>query len=284
MQPYDFHIHSTFSDGFYTPTQIIQIAKTNGLKAIAITDHDNLDQNEEAQKAGEKNAIQIIPGVELSTFHKSHHFHLLAYHISPNGTLDQKIQAIKNGRKKRNAQIINKLRELEFKVSSEDIECLATGNAGRPHIAQATINDPENKQLLERHNITTYSQFITTFLVKGAPAYFDRFRINAQTLISLIHAENGLAVFAHPLHTFSNKIHQIADFTKELKEIGLDGFETFYGKNEYWQTHLSSLIALNFNLIRTAGSDFHNPDPTRKSYLGGWNNYEFEENFSKILR
>jgi len=67
MLKFDLHIHSKFSDGLPSPTEIVQHAKKSGLHGLALTDHDNVKGLREAKKAAEKYDIQFIPGVEITT-------------------------------------------------------------------------------------------------------------------------------------------------------------------------------------------------------------------------
>lgn len=75
----DFHIHSTFSDGSYTPKEIVILSKKRNIDIISLTDHNSTCGIDEAISFGEELGIKVIPGVELSTFYNNSKVHVLGY-------------------------------------------------------------------------------------------------------------------------------------------------------------------------------------------------------------
>src|SRR6516225_5194755 len=75
----DLHLHTTCSDGLYTPQQLVDLARRTGLAAIAVTDHDTLDGVGPARVAAAGTGMEIIAGVEITASYSGREVHLLAY-------------------------------------------------------------------------------------------------------------------------------------------------------------------------------------------------------------
>lgn len=123
----DFHIHSTYSDGKCTPTQIIDIAKRHGVDIISITDHNCTNGISESIKHGKEIGIKVIPGVEVSTRYNRTRVHILGYfngEIFNDRTLIKCLKCIKN----HNISEFNKILKKEFSIAyrSENI-CVEKG-------------------------------------------------------------------------------------------------------------------------------------------------------------
>ena len=245
----DLHLHSTFSDGTYTPEQLVKKAKETGLKAISITDHDTVDGTQEAISAGAEFGVRIVPGVELSVFLDDFNFHLLGYHFDwRDPRLKAKLDALQASRSKRNSVIISKLRKLGLDITEDELEEISgSGQTGRPHIARL---------LVEKHIVKDIDQAFALYLRKGKPGYARRFIYQVEEAISLIHESGGCAVLAHPAQ-ISRSIPVLEDLLSHLKMIGLDGLETYYPTQK--GSFLKSLqrLAVTHGLIETGGSDYH---------------------------
>jgi predicted metal-dependent phosphoesterase TrpH len=245
----DLHLHSTFSDGTYTPEQLVKMAKETGLKAISITDHDTVDGTQEAISAGAECGVRIVPGVELSVFLDDFNFHLLGYHFDwRDQRLKAKLDSLQASRSKRNTVIIANLQKLGLDITEDELEKISCGGqTGRPHIARL---------LVEKHIVKDIDQAFALYLRKGKPGYARRFIYQVEEAISLIHESGGCAVLAHP-GQISRSIPVLEDLLSHLKMIGLDGLETYYPSQK--GSFLKSLkrLALTYGLIETGGSDYH---------------------------
>ena len=259
----DLHLHSTFSDGTYTPEQLVKMAKTTGLKAISITDHDTVDGTQEAVDAGAEYGVRVIPGVELSVFLDDFNFHLLGYQFDwRDQTLNTKLDKLQESRSRRNSVIISKLRELGLDISEEELQEISrNGQTGRPHIARL---------LVEKKVVRDIDQAFALYLRKGKPGYARRFIYHVEEAISLIHDSGGCAVLAHPAQ-ISRSIPVLEDLLGHLKVIGLDGVETYYPTQK--GAFLKSLrrLAASHALIETGGSDYHG-DIRPDTAMAGKNN------------
>ncbi len=245
----DLHLHSTASDGSYSPGDIVKMAKEVGLWAMALTDHDTIDGVEEALKAGESLGMEVVPGVELSTDLGKTTVHILGYFIDiRNKALKGKLDWAKGVRADRNNKIIERFNELGIDITLEEVMGKAGDKViGRPHFAQV---------LLEKNIVTSIQGAFDLYLARGAKAYLDKFRLTPKESVSLIKNAGGLAVLAHPgIYKWSPL--DLEASLDSLVDIGLDGLEVLYSTHSKSQVKLFLEAAGRKNLSPTGGSDFH---------------------------
>jgi len=268
----DLHIHSTASDGSYSPMQIISLAVQLELSAISITDHDTIAGVKEVVKAGIPPALEFISGVEISTappsfFSSLASFHMLGYGFDvDNKELNSTLKQLQHSRDCRNPKILERLKKLGFNVSMEEV-LIEAGNGliGRPHIAIVMLNNGMVKSFREAFD---------KYLGKGKPAYVEKDQISCEKAITVIKNAGGVSVLAHPYYLIATKLNTSepnstqpnfnADEKKKfeyllayLKEIGLGGIEVYYP--EHNQAHVKYFLSLaeKYELLITGGSDFH---------------------------
>ncbi|MGA7278411.1 MAG: PHP domain-containing protein [Desulfocapsaceae bacterium] len=245
----DLHLHSTYSDGTCSPTELIEMASAGGLMAISITDHDTAAGTGEALQAGRKCDLRVIAGVELSVVFNDIYFHLLGYNFNwQDPRLASGLCRLQKARSRRNSQIIEKLQKMGIAVSEEELqEISGDGETGRPHIARL---------LVQKNVVKTIDQAFARYLKKGACCYVDRFIYRVDEAIAMLHDSGGTAVLAHPSQ-ISRSIDQLEVLLIQLKRMGLDGLETFYPtQNGKFHRKLRSLARLH-ELYETGGSDYH---------------------------
>jgi predicted metal-dependent phosphoesterase TrpH len=187
----DLHLHTTASDGVMTPSEIVRYAKSKGLQAIAITDHDTIEGLEEGLLEGEKIGFEVVPGVEISAEHSPGSMHLLGYFLDiHHPLLKGKLDYLQKARAERNPKIIENLNRLGVRISYEEVvKASGGGQVGRPHFAQV---------LIEKGYVRSFQEAFDRFLKKGAPAYVDKVRFKPEQAISFIKESGGVAVLAHP--------------------------------------------------------------------------------------
>ncbi len=248
MNIIDLHIHSTYSDGTLTPTEIIKLAEENGIKVIALTDHDTIDGLGEFNDCS-SDFVEKVNGIEISVQMNDFNFHMVGLFLDyQNEEFKAKIDYLKQARIDRNKKIIDKLNELGFKITLEEVEKIAKGEMGRPHISQV---------LLEKGYFNNKNEIFDKLLKKGAPAYFDKFRYTPNVAIDLIkNKAKGISILAHPgLLPFKRKDKR--KIIEELKNLGLDGIEVFYSEHTPDEVNFLNRIADEFNLVISGGTDFH---------------------------
>ena len=187
----DLHTHSIYSDGSSTPKELIELAVSNGLKGLALTDHDTVEGVEEFKLLGEQARLVVFSGVEISTSLRQYTLHILGYGIDPtDDALHRWLQPLQEGREKRNDIILFKLQALGVDITAEEIQQVSCcGQTGRPHIARL---------LVEKGVVESFDAAFRQYLGRNRPAWESRFSYSAAETIDMIHRAGGLAVLAHP--------------------------------------------------------------------------------------
>jgi predicted metal-dependent phosphoesterase TrpH len=250
----DLHLHSTASDGTDSPRDLMHIVAHAGLMGAALMDHDTLSGINDARQASHELAIAFIPGTELSVDHKLADgsrvkIHMLAYGIEPvNGPLQNKLEWLREGRDERNPKIVEKLQELGYNISMDDVLEQAGGTAvGRPHIADA---------LVAKGRFTDRAEVFDGLLNDGGVAYVERRRLTATQAIKLSSASGGVTVIAHP-NTMGIHGDVFIEALDELRLAGLVGIEAHHPLHDIALRKQLSGIAGDMGLIATGGSDYH---------------------------
>jgi 3',5'-nucleoside bisphosphate phosphatase len=247
----DLHCHSTASDGTYAPGDVVALAVSSGLSALALTDHDTIGGVAEAAEAAKKAGLDFLPGIEISCdVPRPATMHLLGYGIDPVSPvlLDLTTRLIE-GRNDRNPRIIRKLNELGVAITMEELEKEAGGTViGRPHIAAI---------LLRKGYVSSIKQAFDKYLAQGAPAYFDKERLTSKQAIELVQQSGGIAVLAHPVQLRTENDGQLERIVKDLVDLGLAGLEVIHSDHDAALVEKYTKLADRYGLIKTGGSDFH---------------------------
>jgi hypothetical protein len=242
----DFHTHSTASDGVLTPTQLVDLAASRGVRYLVLTDHDSLEGIAEARAAAAKHpGLKLIPGVELSTDIPGTEVHMLGYFVDPEDReLQRHLAEFRAARLDRGRRMVERLAELGMPIAWERVREIAGDAAvGRPHVAQA---------LLEKGYVASIQEAFEKWIGRSGPAYAERERMTPAAAVRFIVDAGGLAVFAHPGYT-----ENAESLLPELKAAGLAGLEVYY--RDYDDTKIAALedLARKYGLIPTGGSDYH---------------------------
>jgi predicted metal-dependent phosphoesterase TrpH len=255
---FDLHVHTSSSDGEYTPTEIVHLAAGAGIKTIGITDHDNIDGIEEGLKAGKELGVRVIPGVELSTqFQNSDGVHILGYFIDhTDETLKNALDEFKAVRLKRGEMIVEAInRDLAEKnlppLSIERLKNIAGGSIGRPHISRLLIEMGYAKDISE-----AFEKFLVPFNI-------PKKKLHPRQAVELINNAGGIAVLAHP-HILSESREKTSrkDLEKGIRTLtdcGLAGLEAFYSGYTPENANFFRSLAEQLGLEVTAGTDYHSP-------------------------
>ena len=267
MNTFDLQIQSTSSDGKYSPRDLVRMARDLGLATIALTDHDTVGGVPEAVAAGQEFGVEVIAGIELSSRYKGavsqvrvRGFHILGYGIDlEHPSLLSALARLQELRLQRAEEMVRRLQKLGFIVSYEGVLARASGGVvGRPHITLEVIENPANAARLE--GIKTIGDFIRRYLVPGAPAYVEvdeAHDLSTAEAIALIHEAGGVAVWSHPAVHFAETLERLEAVLKELLAFGLDGVEVFNPSHTESAVKLLYDLTEHYQLMRTAGSDFH---------------------------
>jgi predicted metal-dependent phosphoesterase TrpH len=241
----DFHTHSTESDGTFCPSDLVKLAKAEGIDIMALTDHDTTNGITEAISAGEKVNIKVIPAMELSTTHNNESIHILGYFKDDSYKSDEFQNFLKDStdfRVKRAELIVEKLKEhFNIIIDYEEVLKNAGGVVARPHIAKAIIDTGYEYSL---------EYIFNNIINEDSPAYVPNKKLELSDGIKLLKSVNALVVLAHPVLVKKTDI-------KELMKFDFDGIEAIYPANKAEDTKNLLKMASDFNKLVTAGSDFH---------------------------
>ena len=245
----DLHVHTTASDGQYTPTQIIEKAYTKNIGVIAITDHDTIAGIQEGAAAAQKCGITFVPGTELNINFPTGEFHLLGLgfkQISP--SLTTLLDTLVKNRELRNVQIIEKMREAGVDLTLEEMQADFPDTVlGRPHFAA---------ELVKKKVVKTRQQAFDRYLAKGRPWYVQRVGSNLDEAIVAIKESGGVPVIAHPMSLYLSW-GKLPDALKDFYERGVMGLEAFHPGARVTECLRLEELGRKLGYFITAGSDFH---------------------------
>lgn len=245
----DLHTHSTASDGQYTPTELVKLAKKRGIEVLALTDHDTVDGIGEALCAGKTLCVRVLPGIELSA--KGYHtFHILGYGIDPNNpVLAELCGRMKARRDERTERLLTFLRAKGVELSASEVEEIAGGDIiGRPHFAQAMVQRGYVGSIREAFDRYLDTEEYHEKVERGKPS--------AKECIEAIRAAGGKASLAHP-YQIGIGHDELNGLIGELAGYGLDAIECYYPKHTPEQERFYLHLAKKYGLHVTGGSDFH---------------------------
>ena len=240
----DLHLHTTFSDGTYTPEELISRSLKAGLSAIAVVDHDTVDGLAPTIAAAKDTDIEVLSGVELSAEYKTQEVHILGYLIDyQDKAFLEKTASLRNNRIERVYEITAKLNALGIHLNPQSVFDLAgNGTVGRLHIARA---------LVKEGLVGSIYEVFQKYIGDNGPAYVLGFRFSPQEAIKFIKDAGGVPVLAHPY--ILNNDELILEFIKS----GLMGLEVYYPEHSQGTVNFYLDLARKNNLVVTGGSDCH---------------------------
>jgi predicted metal-dependent phosphoesterase TrpH len=255
------HSHTNFSDGIYTPKELLDLAQKEELRLFSITDHDTIEGTFTAEKLAFEYTFDYLTGIELSARYENTKIEILGYNLDSNSTkLTKKIDFLQEKRKERIAKILQKLEEIGLNLTYEDVlKQIGSGvSPGRPHLARAMI---------EKRLVKDINEAFEVYIGNGRPAYVRRETIVPKEAIELIRSGNGVAVLPHPLLVEGANLPKLEEYLDILVSWKLEGIEVYY---DY--SHIKSFLSrkqieegIRFlydyskrnDLLITGGSDFH---------------------------
>jgi len=245
----DLHIHTRYSDGTYSPKEIIEVAHEKQMKVIAITDHDTIDGVLLGAQFAKEYSIEFINGIEISCNQDGKDVHILGYFLNLEDEFFKKeINYLQGERERRNYKIIEKLKKYNIVIEMEEIEKIAKGNiVGRPHFANYLIGRGYARDMMEA---------FSKYLGRGGLVYVERENFSPQRAVELIRKNGGLSSLAHPKLITENDVYLIK-LIKDLKDRGLGALECNYSSFTKIEVKKYRRMARKHSLLITGGSDFH---------------------------
>lgn len=240
----DLHIHTNHSDGLSTPSEVLNIVKSKGLKGFAVCDHDNIEAYFELKKEMKGDDPELVPGVELSAGRGGEDIHILGYFYNPDSKiLKEALKEFRENRNRRGDRMLKELKGLGIDLPVRLVYEFAGNSAiGRPHIADA---------LVKIGAVRNYNEAFARLIGIGCPAYIPKENLTPREAIELIHESGGLAFLAHP------GIADAGRYIPEFVQYGLDGIEIFHPRHGSAVRRNFVKIADNDGLLKSGGSDYH---------------------------
>ena len=265
---FDFHSHSIVSDGTYTPTELVASAAKEGVRLLALTDHDNIGGVAEAVEAGKRIGLPVLPAVEMDNEWR-HELHIIGLDIEPeNPTLNQCLEIARQRREKRSRTIYGKLKEAGYPVG-EWID-RPPERTTKLHIAKA---------LVAMQAASDVRDAFAKYLRPGQVGYYAEQRFTPKQVIDMIHIADGLPVLAHPCHIRDNP-HALV---RELTDLGLMGIEAYYPSSSPRQTQMFASLGHQLGLLITCGSDFHGDNRPGVALGSAWKeNADLDRTFDTL--
>ena len=256
----DLHTHTTASDGWYSPKQLVDMASEEGLKVLAITDHDTVSGLKEAENEAALRNIRFICGIEVSVEWPTGEFHLLGLGLKKvSSSLEEVILGQQKRRENRNQIIVQKMNQSGIDVTLDELyEKYGTQNLGRPHIADF---------LVEKKVVKTKQKAFDLYLANGRPFFEKKGGCNLDEAIVAIKDSGGVPVLAHPLSLYVSW-GKIEGVLVDLRERGVEGLEAWHPSTRLGEAQRLEKMALDLGFFVTAGSDFHGEQVRKGRKLG----------------
>lgn len=246
----DLHVHTLASDGAERPAEVVRLAAEQGLRAVAVTDHDTFGGLAEALEAGVRYGIEVVPGVELSTKWGRWIIHILGYYMdTENEALCALLRRDEAARRARNEALVRRLREGGYPITMEELHAAFPG--------QTMLVRPQIGEFLRRRGcVASAQEAMQKLFRRGCPYYVPREYIPMETSVRTLCAAGGVAVLAHPCK-YPCGPEALPALIEDAVRAGACGIETLYSMHTPEQTAELSAAAKRLGLIETGGTDYH---------------------------
>lgn len=251
----DLHTHTTASDGLLSADALIALAGDVGVGVLAVADHDSTDSVDAAITAGARAGLEVIPAVEINTDVDAGEVHVLGYFIDHHQSWFQEfLQRLRDGRVNRAIRMVEKLNALGIRIEMKQVQELAQGAIGRPHVAMA---------LVRAGAVKTTEEAFARFIGRNGPAYVERMKVTPAEAIQIILRSGGIPALAHPGWGVRDEMIPV------LVNDGLEGLEAYYPDHTPATTARYLQMARDHQLLVTGGTDFHGGDLATRVPPGG---------------
>ena len=250
----DLHLHSTFSDGELSPSEVVQKAKQEGISVLSLTDHDSTLGWKEAKETCDKLGIRFIPGVELeaaTNIAQSKYIHILGYNFTNHKVIEYYLQNLMHERIYIVKKYVELFEKLGIKTSFEEILSITPG------LHLTAYNIPIF--LCKNGYFNDFNDAKEKFINPSSEYYIPRSFYNVDFIIDLIIKAGGIPVIAHP-YRLPQKGNELETYIANLKQKGIVGIETYYSEHSQEDIAFYEMLAKKYNLLQTVGSDWHSSE------------------------
>jgi len=252
---YDLHLHTTASDGKLLPRELVRAAKSSGLRAFAVTDHDTVEGIPDAKEEASALGIELVPGVEVSANFGEVSVHVLGIFIEYREPwLEKFFSEACERRIDRVHEMVRKLGGLGIVINAAAVFARSShGTVGRPHVAEV---------LVARGVVQTMSEAFERYLAQDRPAYVGYEKVTFRDAVELIRRAGGVASLAHPVLLGDDRL------IPRMVEENLQAIEVFHRDHTPEKAAEYDALASSLGLLQTGGSDFHRSENGEAPRLG----------------
>lgn len=245
----DLHVHSNASDGTFSPSQVVELAKNTGLDAFALTDHDTTAGVPEALEKGRDLNIEVIPGIEVSSSFDGTEIHILGLFVnSDDPVLAAMLEKMRISRDRRNEKMLENLAADGISFTKEEIcgdnpDTIIT----RAHIAHA---------LVAKGICSGMDQAFKKYLQYGGRYCPQKEHLSPEEVVKTLISNGAFVALAHPFqYKFGDK--KTEELIAHMADLGMKGLEVYHSSNNKLESMKLQEMAVRHHLLPTGGSDFH---------------------------
>ena len=249
MKRCDLHIHSTFSDGTLSPSELVDLAEETGLSAVALTDHNTILGLKDFMKAGETSSVSTIAGCEFTTEYLGKEIHIVGLFLNEAvwEEVEDYFSQLLQSKRESNHSLISNLQNAGYDITFDEVASRTRASEfNRAHVAVL---------LQQKGYIRSIQEAFDTLLKEGNGYYIPPKRLDVFQTIEFIKSIGGVSVLAHPFLNLTEE--ELREFLPEAKNCGLDAMETRYSDYDSETTEKAEKIADEYELLKSGGSDFH---------------------------
>lgn len=248
MKTCDLHTHSVYSDGTYTPNELIRAAVKAGLSAVALSDHNTVAGLPLFLEAAGGSGVEPVPGIEFSTEYRGTELHILGLFVQPAhyGAINDLLESFLQKKEQSNRDLVHRLNQAGIMVDYDVIAAKATGRINRAVIGA---------EMVRLGYCESVKAAFSDWLSEKNGYYIPAQRLDAFAAIRFIKSIGAAAVLAHPFLNLDEA--GLREFLPDAKAAGLDGMEVYYSAYSQETTALAEQLIREFDLLPSGGSDFH---------------------------
>ena len=258
----DLHVHSNASDGTFSPSQVVELAKNAGLDAFALTDHDTTAGVPEALEKGRDLNIEVIPGIEVSSSFDGTEIHILGLFVnSDDPVLAAMLEKMRISRDRRNEKMLENLAADGISFTKEELcgdnpDTIIT----RAHIAHA---------LVAKGICSGMDQAFKKYLQYGGRYCPQKEHLSPEEVVKTLISNGAFVALAHPFqYKFGDK--KTEELIAHMADLGMKGLEVYHSSNNKLESMKLQEMAVRHHLLPTGGSDFHGANKPKIDLGTGW--------------